>query len=261
MHVVAALVAASASGGCGRIKFDAAASTSDGAITPPPSGLTGWWKLDEMSGTVAADSSGNGDDGSLVGGATWVAAKVDNGISLDGAGQYVAVADSPRLRLSGSWTVTTWLQMSALPATGAMYTVLAKTDASGNETYSLRVDNNYGQFGVTAPGSFVVQFAGATGGDVYALTTPAAIETGRWYWLVGSWDTSSSSLALYLDGEPAASVTNATTTPTTAGGQDFLIGDNAGHLGQDFHGILDEVRIYDRALTAAEIASLYAAGG
>lgn len=48
-------------------------------------------------------------------------------------------------------------------------------------------------------------------------------------------------------------------TPTSLAGQDFLIGDNAGHLGQYTPGILDDVRIYDRALTASELAALYSA--
>jgi hypothetical protein len=238
--------------GCGRIGF-ATIAGDDAAAIP---GLVGWWKLDETAGSIASDASGNGHDGALKGSPSWVAAKTGNGIRLDGTTQYVDIPDSPTLRLEGSWTIATWVQLSALPATTKMYTLLAKTDGAGNETYSLRVDNNYGQFGVTAPGSFVAQFATATATDVYALITPPSIDAGAWYWLAGTWDASSGQLALYVDGQLAASVTSSK-VPTTGSGQDFLIGDNAGHLAQYTPGILDDVRIYDRALTAGELAMLF----
>ena len=241
--------------GCGRVGFE---PRGDGSAAP--AGPIGWWKLDETAGAIASDASGNGDDGKLIGGPSWVSAKVDNGLRLDGTSQYVTIPDSPTLRIAGSWTVAMWVELSAVPATGKMYTLLAKCDSGGFETYSLRIDNNYGQFGVTAPGSFVAQFATAGGVDVYAVSTPPAIASTTWYWLSGTWDATTGQLALYVDAQLAATVTN-TAKPTTLAGEAFMIGDNPGHLDQYTAAIVDDVRIYDRALAAGELASLYSSLG
>ncbi|MDT8304217.1 MAG: LamG domain-containing protein, partial [Sedimentisphaerales bacterium] len=56
-------------------------------------GLVGWWRFEEGSGTTAYDSSGNGLDGTLVGGATWTDGRIGGGIELDGTSGYVSVPD------------------------------------------------------------------------------------------------------------------------------------------------------------------------
>jgi hypothetical protein len=55
--------------------------------------LVGWWRFDEGNGTTAYDSSGNGNDGTLIGGATWVAGRFGGGIELDGTSGYISVPD------------------------------------------------------------------------------------------------------------------------------------------------------------------------
>jgi len=262
MLVAGASFAALAS--CGRLDFNALSDgASDGIVGPDAAlaNLIGWWKLDESSGVAAADSSGNGEVGIVPSGARWVPGRINNGLVLDGVSQYVDVPDSSTLRVAGSWTISTWLNLSATPASGQMYTVLAKTDASGYETYSLRIDNNYGQFGTTSPGSFVVQFASAGGVDSFALETPASIQTNHWYHLAGTWNAATSLLSLYVDGQLTASTTATGMIPTTVAGEDFLIGDNAGDIDQPTAGTFDDVRIYDRPLSAAEINQLFVAPG
>jgi hypothetical protein len=58
--------------------------------------LVGQWKFDEGSGTTAYDSSGNGHDGTLVGGATWADGRFGGGIELDGTSGYVEVPSFER---------------------------------------------------------------------------------------------------------------------------------------------------------------------
>jgi hypothetical protein len=106
----------------------------------------------------------------------------------------------------------------------------------------------------------VLQFATSAGADIYTVYTPASIDVGRWISVVGTWNAQVGVLGLYVDGQPLASITNLTAMPTTAAGQPFVIGNNAGHLAQGTHGILDDVRIYDVALSPAEVAAIYAGG-
>lgn len=263
-----AAVALVATTACGRLDFETAAvvvpadgapDTTDAIVTLPVP--VGWWKLDETTGTTAADASGHGLSGTVMGAATWAPGKFGNGIALDGSTtEFVSIADTASLRLSGSWTLSLWVKLTTAPANTQMYTLAAKTDAMGFETYSLRLDNNYGQFGSTGPGSFVAQFATAAGVDVYTLFTPATIDVGQWISVLDTWNAQTGVLQLYVNGQPLASTTNLSAMPTTVAGQPFLIGDNAGHTDQGTAGTLDDVRIYDVALSPAEVALVYAGG-
>jgi hypothetical protein len=95
--------------------------------------------------------------------------------------------------------------------------------------------------------------------DNYAVATPASIATATWYRLTGVWD--GSMLAIYVGPQLAANKSISGAVPTSGAGQDFLIGDNAGHLAQATTGAFDDVRIYNRALSAMEVSDLYFATG
>jgi hypothetical protein len=79
------------------------------------SGLVGWWKLDETSGTSAADSSGNGNAGTLAGGdgnSAWVAAMVNNGRQFTSSNvDYITVGNPSALQITGSMTVAAWVKI------------------------------------------------------------------------------------------------------------------------------------------------------
>jgi hypothetical protein len=68
--------------------------------------LVGHWKLDETSGTVAADSSGNGLNGTVQGGGTWVAGKIGGAWQADGTDDYVELGNPAALDLSGAGQAT-----------------------------------------------------------------------------------------------------------------------------------------------------------
>jgi hypothetical protein len=85
--------------------------------------LLGWWKLDDGTGTVAADSSGNGNDGTFVGDPEWVAGKFGSGLLFDGqGGERVALGglDIP----SGAMTIACWFKANNLDTPGSKQTIL-----------------------------------------------------------------------------------------------------------------------------------------
>ena len=74
-------------------------------------GLVGWWKFDEGSGTVAYDSSGNGNDGNLTNGPTWATGKIGGALSFDGVDDYVELDN---FELGGEMSFSVWVRYFAL---------------------------------------------------------------------------------------------------------------------------------------------------
>src|SRR5262249_849881 len=113
---------------------------SNSAPVPPPSGptdittgLVGYWKFDEASGTTAADSAGS-DTGVLAEGATWTAGRLATALSFDGVGGYLDVNDSPALN-PAKITLAAWVKPTSIALNGGM--VFSKSDGT---QYWLRVE-------------------------------------------------------------------------------------------------------------------------
>ena len=96
-----------------------------------PSGLVGWWKFDEGSGTTAADSSGNGNTMNLVNGVSWVAGKIGDAISANGTNQYGTV---PAINLSGTTAVTVAFWANRTYSTTTESVMLESTTNYNNST-------------------------------------------------------------------------------------------------------------------------------
>ncbi len=193
--------------------------------------LVGWWKLDETSGTVAADSSGNNHPGVLHGSPRWVSGKFGGGLQLDGTVDYVDTGYTQNLT---RWTVCAWVTSPAAPA---------NTFPSG----PVHRENNY-QFNWNHN---VDSFRGSTALMVAGAWTPASfatLEANRWYYLTGIYD--GSSLKAFVNGDLITSV-SLTGTPN-AENNSLKFGRSA-TAAQFFAGTLDDVRVYDRALSQAEI--------
>src|SRR4030042_3065682 len=81
--------------------------------------LIGWWKLDETSGTVAADSSGHGNDGTVVGGAKWVSGYIDGALDFDGDDNYVDCGYDPIFDTADEMTLAAWVNIRSVPTAWA----------------------------------------------------------------------------------------------------------------------------------------------
>jgi hypothetical protein len=218
-------------------------------VPPQPPALTGQWKLDELSGTTAADASGNGHPGTLIGGASWTAGHAGNAVDLDGTTGYVTTA-APVVRTDGSFTVAAWVRTSAVgPAAVAVSQsgVRANGFALGYST-----DPYYGttwSFG--APASDADGAAYDRARDVFD-----AVEPGTWTHLVGVYDAGRQEVSLYVNGQFVDATAH--TTPWNASGS-LLIGRGLiDGTPQDFWpGALDDVRVYTGVLSYQDIYALY----
>jgi hypothetical protein len=100
----------------------------------PDPDLLGWWKFDDGTGTIAADSSGNGNDGTFVQDPEWVAGKFGSGLLFDGqGGERVSLGglDIP----SGAMTITCWFKANNLDTPGQDPRMVSKAFGGGNNDH------------------------------------------------------------------------------------------------------------------------------
>jgi chitodextrinase len=196
-----------------------------------PSGLVAAYSFDAGAGTTVADASGNGNDGAISG-ATWHGSgKSDGALSFDGD-DWVTVADAPSLDLSGAMTLEAWVKPSGSGTTWR--TVLAKERASG-VAYAL-----YARQSSSRPAASVR--VSSTKSAVGAVLLP--LDT--WSHLSATYD--GTRLRMFVNGVESGSAAVSGSIRTSSG--PLRIGGMSGHR---FVGLLDDVRIYNRALTAAEL--------
>jgi hypothetical protein len=204
-----------------------------GEYTSQSSGLVGYWSLDEGSGATAYDSSGNSNDGT-VNGALWTVGKVGGALSFDGVNDYVDCGTGSSLMPTSAITVEAWFNTNSV----STYGTIASTFYYWG--YFLRINPNFAG----------IEFAP---GICYSPT--GIIQTGVWYHVAGTFD---GTLAqIYVNGQLVGSQRSGSLT--YSGQSRLRIGNNPdGALW--FNGVIDEVKIYNRALSAAEILAEYTAG-
>jgi len=204
--------------------------------------LVGWWRLDEGSGTTVADSSGGGNDGTFTGSPQWTTGKVGGALQFDG-GDYVSVPGAVNIR-PRSITLMTWVNFNNVSMTATRQDYVSRGD---DYAFSLHEDNADGRIHgiVTSAGGWSV---------VDGKTT---VEANRWYHTAMTYDTASQQLLLYLDGQQDGSLSVPAGLEHRLGGPLTL----GTYSGRDLLGKLDEVQIWDEALSEAQIKGAMLGGG
>jgi hypothetical protein len=206
------------------------------------SSVVGLWHFDEGSGLVAGDSSGLGNNGTLSGGVTWLPGVNGSALSFDGVTGSVDVPDSSSLE-PGQITVQAWVRRSGSPG-DFKYIV--------DKGYSGCIAGSYGLY--SGPTGGAVFYVSVPGFSSYALSPDAGtgIWDGNWHMLTGTYD--GSTLRLYVDGAEVGSGTSwSTGIGYSLPNNDLFFGSYMGCDGLDYPGAIDEVQIWDRALSPAEI--------
>ena len=205
-------------------------------------GLVAEWHFDEGSGSVLADSSGNGNDG-VIHGATWVEGKYGNALSFDGRDDYVEVPYSSSLDISAAITITVWTYWDSLGTNSVG--IVGKAETPSQTGWGLGKGHWSGEkLGLYPMGV----------GDGFRVSPTSGIPTGQWVFYAGTFD--GATVKIYMDGtlNNDARVSGSVSTNS----QPVVVGRWYGNYdGYYFNGIIDEMRIYNRALTADEIKELY----
>jgi hypothetical protein len=204
--------------------------------------LVAYYKFDSGEGNIAYDYSGSGNDGTIIG-ATWIQGKFGSALNFDGVGDYVKIPHSDVFSFGGvqPFTLSAWIK-SEIPQGIRGNPVVVKEGS-----YGFHFDHIEQRF----RGSVVFHSNGAGHSAGYV-----AITEGVWHHVVGVY--APPYLLVYLDGDRAAMnyVGYLGIDPNTL---DLLIGGSRivdGELTRWFKGIIDEVRIYNRALSDDEIRAL-----
>ncbi|MBI4452708.1 hypothetical protein HY637_04720, partial [Candidatus Woesearchaeota archaeon] len=200
------------------------------------SNLIAAYSFNEGSGTTLGDSSGNGLNGA-VSGATWTAGKYGNGLNFDGTNDWVTVNDAASLDLTSSMTLEAWVYPTAINSDWR--TVMLK-EMSGGLAYSL-----YATDGANRPPAVYARI----GYDRSAVGT-SVLPLNAWTHLTGTY--SSGALRLYVNGNLVRTTSVSGSMATSS--NPLRIGGNS-VWGEWFKGKIDEIRIYNRVLSQAEIQS------
>jgi len=214
-------------------------------LTTQESALVGYWKFDEGSGTIAYDLSGNGNNGTIYG-ATWTQGKVGGALSFDGVDDYVDCGNSDNLRMGGSdFTVSLWFKLASIDLSQSLIT---KGRAFESPPY-----DNKGWAISFYNGNKHIYFDTYKAGLRQALISNKVFSLdGQWYYLTIV--KSGTSAQLYLNGQ--LDKTGSAVDVVEDSVYNVFIGRNG--IANDFiNGLIDEVRIYNRALSDAEIKALY----
>ncbi|HLC42884.1 MAG TPA: LamG-like jellyroll fold domain-containing protein [Methylomirabilota bacterium] len=199
-----------------------------------PAGLVAAYGFD-VGGATLTDLSGNGHTGTISG-ATWTAAgRFGGALSFNGASNLVTVNDSNLLDLTTGMTLEAWVQPTAL---SGWRTVVIK-ERPGNLAYAL-----YANTTSNRPSSEI-----ATPGNVDARGS-AQLPLNSWSHLAATYN--GSTLSLYINGSLVSS--KAVSGAIAGSALPLRIGGNS-VWGEYFQGLIDEVRVYNRALSQAEIQS------
>lgn len=205
-------------------------------------GLVGYWNFDEGSGIVASDASKNDNTGTLINGPVWVEGKVGKALEFDGVNDKVLVGDKPSLDISGdAMSISAWINSAGANAVNQYSHVVGKSNI-GNTPYAAYLN--------TSNRAYVMGLNG---------TNTCAKQSGTYdnEWNLITTVYNGSNISVYVNGELKGTCSKS--GKISVNNDPFIIGDkgNGNNSPAPFKGKIDEVRVYNRALSADEVLSIY----
>lgn len=205
-----------------------------------PGGGTALWHMDEGAGDTIHDASENHMDGTIYG-ATWADGKFGSALEFDGVDDYVDCGDDPVFDMTDAITLEAWVNYTELTSFPRAISRQYSGGTTADSCYQLGMTNNRARF--------------ALGGIFDHSSSGPTITTGRWYHIVGTYDRETA--RLYLDGDEIWSDSYSAEIRTSD--QPLTLGISV-YEGSTFYpheGLIDEVSIYNRALTGDEVLDHY----
>ncbi len=221
--------------------------TVDNTAPPAPAIVAGY-AFDEGAGTTTADASGGGTTGTLLNGASWGPGRHNTALALDGADDYVDLGNRPPLQLTSSMTISAWINSAAFPGDDA---AIVSRRASVGFQLDTTIDRG--------PRTIGFKLTNASGGNMFRYGA-TAMQLDTWYHVAGVYDAAARTMTVYLDGQPDNGPLEGTITASQTNSPNGVNIGRRSSGGFLFDGRIDDVRVYDRALTADEIRADMAAG-
>ena len=228
-------------------------------MTPNNIGLVGYWSFNEGTSTNARDYAGSGKAGTLSGSTLpqWVAGKFGTALNFDGSSSYVDMTGSSGVADNlSNFSVSAWFKTTAAPGGwgGVLVSKVGSGGIAGGTGWVLGIG-----------GPSLVPYSGPTGstffethGGAAAVYSTAALNDGNWHNIVGVISGSGTTISLYIDGSTSGTGLHSDASSNYSNSSNVRIGTD--YDGEFFSGTIDDVRVYDRALSATEVAGLYQSG-
>ncbi len=198
--------------------------------------LIGHWPMNENTGTTTADTSGNSNTATLMGGLpAWAAGHLGYGLDFNGTGDYLSLGKDIGIA-GGTFTIASWVSWDGY-STGVA-TIIGGSDSG---YVQFRINGNYGNETL----ELLSQASKSVG--VSAGTIP----TTTWTHVAVTFE--GTNYVFYINGSASGTGANATTFTS----RNTRIGEQVFLWGEGFSGTMDDVRIYNRVLTGTEITTLY----
>ena len=222
--------------------YDRALSSGEISVlaTPPPAVPIAHWKLDDGTGNTALDTIGN-YDGTLENGPIWSNDGVlDGALTFDGINDQIMIPHDTSISSFSALTISAWINYESksfpLP-----YRIISKETLGFNDNFWLAIYNQNLYFSIE--------------GDVFSPSS--LFLSDRWYHVAATFDDNANRVQIFVDGvEVLTQSTNASLSPNTA---DLYLGNNWEN--KAWAGLMDDIRLYDQALTTNQIAMLASIGG
>ncbi len=206
-----------------------------------PEGLVGYWRFNQVSGTEAIDESGAGNDATLYNmdpATDWITGKAGNALDFDGNDDYLDCGDNASLELP-SLSIACWVRTAQ---SAAYRQIVCKNRDGSGDSYYFALNNLHPS----------VYLGGTSNPGWYE--TSGTITPGIWNHIAFTYD--GSSLVIYINGAVDQVVNSITGAVSGNPGRDLWIGSRDDISSREFEGTLDEVRIYNRALSGIEVNQL-----
>ncbi|TAN33234.1 hypothetical protein EPN28_02785 [Patescibacteria group bacterium] len=226
------------------------------AKTPTPAagsnslktGLVGWWTFDgaDVTTNTTTDKSGNGNNGARGVGTTVATGKLGQAMKFNGSTESILVTDSPSLSITDKITISAWAKWT--------------TGGSDSDAYLLSKGTDKYNFLIYAVDAGKMTFLISALSPSTTLKTVGAYNNNKWHLFTGTYDPNggTNNIKIYVDGVLENQATKTGSPSDDANG--LGIGRYGTGGNYRWNGSIDDARVYNRVLTAAEVMQLYKMG-
>jgi len=214
-----------------------------GFVSNASAELMGHWRFDEGSGTTAIDQSSNGNDGTLINDPLWTIGINNGALQFDGIDDYVNCGNDPSLNVTDEVTIAAWVKMNSVPP-----------------DYSVLIAGIYGAYWLEWRTTNVLSLSMYINGTYNGTGPTLELADGDWHHIALTYD--GANKKGYYDGEEIFS--EAASGSIDVSSDNFLVGEDhpasSGYNGCP-DGLIDDVQVYDQALTQEEIQLMMSSKG